>query len=566
LLQWNPKVEVKMSEHNKKVALIAYYDRICLSIRALSSALKNKGHIPYLIYFKDDRTVIKENIDEKSKYYQTINNNKFIGCGEDVNPPTQTEINLLLDKIKEINPDLIGISARTVGKEISKQIVTKLRKTLTNVFYIAGGWGPTLEPEEFLEFLDFVCLGEGDTAICDLLEAEDHKKVNNIAWMEKGKLRYNALSKGLPVDGLDYPDWDFQNKYMIEDNKITPHQYVYDTETYDIYASRGCPSTCTYCMACQWSRIYKKYGYSIPKVRLRSVESVIKELEYAKENYHIKYVRFMDSIFGYKKEWLLKFLDEYDKKIGKKFFCYLDERYIDEERIKRLKDSGFHFTTVGIQSANEKIRKEIMGRKISDDGIVRYAECLKKYGIRIKYDIIGWNPFETSESLGEGITFLKRLPKGERTVVFQIKIFPGSEIHELKEKIKPEMLTNEEFEYWAWIYQMILLSKESEEAADFILKFNAFKDNPRILQKILDEIIHRDQYQDKIIAARKIRKGEILTNVMIDQIKTDRKGGIFYDDKMKIIAKVACKEILEGHMVQWDDFFGTYQNVGKGEF
>jgi sialic acid synthase SpsE len=86
------------------------------------------------------------------------------------------------------------------------------------------------------------------------------------------------------------------------------------------------------------------------------------------------------------------------------------------------------------------------------------------------------------------------------------------------------------------------------------------------LQKILDEIIHRDQYQDKIIAARKIRKGEILTNVMIDQIKTDRKGGIFYDDKMKIIAKVACKEILEGHMVQWDDFFGTYQNVGKGEF
>jgi radical SAM superfamily enzyme YgiQ (UPF0313 family) len=554
-----------MSQQSKKVVLISYYDRICLSIRALSSSLKNKGHIPYLIYFKDDRTVIKENFEKKSKYYQTINNNKFIGCGEDVNPPTQIEINLLVEKVEEINPDLIGISARTVGKEISKRLVTELRKKLPDALYIAGGWGPTLEPEVFLEFMDFVCLGEGDTVICNFLEAIDPKKVKNIAWLENGILRYNELAKGLPVDHIDYPDWDFDNKYMIEDNKVTPHRYVYDTETYDIYASRGCPSTCTYCMACQLSRIYKKYGYGIPKVRLRSVESVIKELEYAKEKFKIKYVRFMDSIFGFNKEWLLKFLDQYDKKIGKKFFCYLDERYIDEDRIKRLKASGFHFTTVGIQSANEKIRNEIMGRKISDDGIVGYAECLKKYGIRIKYDIIGWNPFETTETLKEGIAFLKRLPKGERTVVFQIKIFPGSKIHELKNKKKPKTLTNNEFEYWAWIYQMVLLSKESEQVADFILRFEAFKASPRILQKIFDEIIQRDHYKDLIIAARKIRKGEILTNVMIDQKKTGEKGGIFYDDKLKIIAKVACKEIRQGQMVQWDDFYGAYQNVGNGE-
>ena len=113
---------------------------------------------------------------------------------------------------------------------------------------------------------------------------------------------------------------------------------------------------------------------------------------------------------------------------------------------------------------------------------------------------------------------------------------------------------------------MILLSKASEEVADFVLKFEAFKESPRILQKIFDEIIQSGQYKDKIIAARKIRKGEVLTNVMIDQIKTDIKGGIFYDDKMQIIAKVACKEIHPGQMVQWNDFYGAYQNIGKGEF
>ena len=87
----------------KKVVLIAFYDRVCLSIRALSSALKKNGHRPYLIFFKDDRSVIKDNFEEGNKYYQTITHNKFIGFGEDVNPPTQTEISLLVDKIKEID-------------------------------------------------------------------------------------------------------------------------------------------------------------------------------------------------------------------------------------------------------------------------------------------------------------------------------------------------------------------------------------------------------------------------------------------------------------------------------
>jgi radical SAM superfamily enzyme YgiQ (UPF0313 family) len=550
----------------KKVVLIAFYDRVCLSIRALSSALKKRGHRPYLIFFKDDRSVIKDDFENGSKYYQIISHNKFIGFGEDVNPPTETEISLLVKKIREINPEIIGISARTVSKEISKEIVKELRRYLSDAIYIAGGWGATLEPEAFLEFMDYVCLGEGDEVICEILRTNEPKKVNNVGWLEKGKLRHNKLAESLGVDRIDYPDWLFQNKYMVEDNVVIPLHNVYDTRTYDIYTSRGCPSTCTYCMACQWSRIYKKYGSGMPKVRLRTVESVIAELEYAKEMFGIKYVRFMDSIFGYNKKWILKFLDEFDKKIGVKFFCYLDERYIDEDRIRRLKDSGLKFTTVGIQSADEKIRKKIMGRKISDEGIIRYAECLKENEIKINYDIIGWNPFETNETLRNGIPFLKRLPKGERTVVFQIKIFPGSRIHELKLRLNPRPLTNNEYEYWAWIYQMILLSEESEQAADFILKFESFKNNPKIIQKIFDEIIQKNGSRDKIIAARNIDKGEVLTNVMIDQINSNGKGGIFYDDKAKIISKVTRRQISEGQIIQWNDFYGTYQNVGRVGF
>lgn len=555
-----------MLKKGKKVVLISFYDRVSVSTRALSSVLRKAGHRPYLIYFKDDRAVIKDSMDDSSEYYQMIINNKFVGCGEDVNPPVESEFKLLAEKVLEINPEVIAISARSVAKELSKKVTHLLRGVLPNALYIGGGFGPTIDPEAFLEFLDFVCLGEGEQAILDMVLSKNLKQLDNVAWLENGQFRYNKLAKGAVVDELSYPDWDLEDKYLIEDEKVTPMEDAYDVKTYDIFASRGCVSGCTYCMACHWDKMYEKYGGSMPKIRLRSVESVIDELLIAKEKYDLENIRFMDSIFGYNKKWLFEFLDIYDEKIGLKFFCHLDERYIDEERIKRLKASGINFTTVGIQSTNKKIRYEIMNRNVSNDSLVKYAETLVNNGIKLKYDIIGWNPFESNETLREGVDFLKRLPKGERTVVFKLNIFPGSTLSSIYEQKKPKALSNKEYEYWAWIYQMILRSKEAEQIADFVLKYNSFKDNPRILRELLDEAEGKLTKKDKIFAARDIRKGQIVTRVMLDPRETSEKGGIFYDNRHRVLSKVACRDIKKGDMVLLKDFFSAYQKVGGGNF
>ena len=76
----------------------------------------------------------------------------------------------------------------------------------------------------------------------------------------------------------------------------------------------------------------------------------------------IRYVRFKDSVFGYNRNWFKEFMDLYDRRIGLPFNCFLEDIFIDEERIRRLKASGLHKTVVGIQGVNEKIRKEILGR------------------------------------------------------------------------------------------------------------------------------------------------------------------------------------------------------------
>ena len=96
---------------SQEVVLICFYDRVCLSTRTLSSLLKAAGHDTHLVYFKDDRAAVIDTVDMDGRYFQYVFNNNYYGCGEDVNPPTETELQLLYDQITELRPDVVGISA-----------------------------------------------------------------------------------------------------------------------------------------------------------------------------------------------------------------------------------------------------------------------------------------------------------------------------------------------------------------------------------------------------------------------------------------------------------------------
>jgi radical SAM superfamily enzyme YgiQ (UPF0313 family) len=507
--------------------------------------------------------LVTKDFNPDAKYYQFIYNRNFVGCGEDVNPPTDIEMDLLLKKVTEIGPEVIGISARSIAVDLSRKLVGKLRSECPKARYLAGGYGPTMEPEIFLQFIDYVCLGEGEKVIDGLVSAKDPCKLPNVAWLEQGKLRWNPPAEPVNLDTLPFPDWGYNNKFIIEDDLIRPIEECYDTYTYDIFASRGCPNTCTYCLACQWDSIYRQLGQKMPKIRIRSPKSVINELLMAKKNLGIKYVRFKDSIFGFRKKWFYEFMDLYDKKIGLPFNCLLEDLFIDEKRIERLRQSGLKTTTVGIQGVNERIRREILGRRSTNDEIVAYAQMLRKNDVGIKYDIIHWNPFDTKETLKDGIKFLKRLPKGEDVVIFQLKRFPLSKLDHLYKTVNPKGLSFEEYEYYAWVYQMILRSEETERIADFVSQYEAFKKYPRILKWLMDEEVNRFKQQYKIVSRRDITAGELITNVMIERSRLEEEGGILWEDRTKILARKARKIIEKGSPLNWDDVFGSYDHKGE---
>lgn len=544
---------------NQKVVLISFFDRTCESTRMLASSLKKAKHRPYLLFFKDDRAATLEKLNSKNKNYQSVFNMNFVGSGSDVNPPTDKEIELLTEKIGEIKPAVIGFSARTATKELCKQLVKHLRLVFPSTRYIAGGYGPTLEPEYFLQFVDYVCLGEGDNAIVDLVELKEPAGASNVASLKNGKLIYGNLAKGCALDKLPVADWSFEDKFMIEENKVVPvHQY-FDINTYYIFTTRGCPSSCTYCQACQWQTMYKKYNATIPKVRLRSPQNVIAELMQAKETFNIEYVRFMDSIFGINKKWFNEFMDLYDKHIQLRFYCFVDVRWTDSKMLQRLARSGLIKTTLGIQATTEKIRKEVMGRAVKDEQIIKFARALVENELTFKYDIIHWNPFDTNETLARGAEFLEKLPKGEQVDLFQLKVFPGSKLHEKILLEKPVPLSNEEYEYWVWVYQLIMRDKTTEKIANNAMNNIYYKNNPHQLKRLLEEAMSQIALKYRLYASRRIGKNEKISNLMLTRKKTTTANAIPYDQLLSVVGKVARKEIGKDFPITMDDVYGSYE-------
>ena len=544
----------------QKVVLVSFYDKTCMGVRVLSAILKEAGHTTYLLILKDDRSATSNEFKKNTQYFQSVHNLHYVCTGEDVNMPSEEEIDITVRKMQDIQPDVIAFSGRSVTKDMCKGLVKRLREVLPGVRYIGGGFGPWIEPMYYLNFLDYVCLGEGDKAILKLVELEDPDHSENVAIIKNCKLSFNKLAPEVDLDTLPFADWSFENKYMVEDNKILPLKDCYDTEAYYLFASRGCPSTCTYCQSCQWPSLYSKYDSNISKTRLRSPQNVIDELLFAKKEYNVKSVKFMDSIFGYNKKWFFEFMDLYDKHINLRFHCLTDARFNDEKVVERMVRSGLTKCVVGIQGTTEHIRKDILGRNVTNEHIIRFAKVLVKHNMPIRYDIIHWNPYDSNETLAEGADFLRKLPKGEHVEIFVLKTYPGSWMTQRIQKENPVPLSDEDFEYWLWIYQLILRSKETEEIADFAMKYNCFRKNPKILRDLLGEASSNMKTRYRLFASRDIEKGELASISKFAKKKSDLASAIEHEAMYSLAGKVFRKEVKKDQPITVNDIYGSYEN------
>jgi anaerobic magnesium-protoporphyrin IX monomethyl ester cyclase len=293
---------------------------------------------------------------------------------------------------------------------------------------VFGGIHAIAVPETVLKntCVDYVIRGEGEHALCDLMDhlalkrlPEELKKINNLAFMVNGQMVLNPLR---PYIG-DLDALPFSDKKLFFDAEP-----VLRRNPYLLMSSRGCPYTCSYC--CN-GLVHGLYGSGNGShVRRRSVENVLEELVRAKEQFAITSVGFLDDVFTMSRSWLEDFAPKYKARIGLPFHCNIHPIGFSAKIARLLKDNGCRLVFLDVQSGSERVRKEVFLRHESNECIFNAVRHLKDADLPFNADHIFGAPGETEEDLVKSFE-LYRAIRPNMLQSFWLTYYPGTRIVDL---------------------------------------------------------------------------------------------------------------------------------------
>ncbi|MBS3763503.1 MAG: B12-binding domain-containing radical SAM protein, partial [Planctomycetes bacterium] len=273
-------------------------------------------------------------------------------------------------EVRDYDPDLVGFSVVTPQYQAARRIAEIVREG-SDAPIVCGGIHPTMAPEETLqdECWDYICVGEGEDAIIDMVDrlesGESLKEISNIAYREDGEVVRNSLRPFKELTELppkDYKLFDFQKMIDAKNGWV------------GLMASRGCPFRCSYCFNHRMVDLYQESTGLARKelnyIRKHPVDAVIAEIEYLLENYeNIDTFIFDDDILTLEKDYLRDLCRRYAEVSDLPFVCNAHVRFFDRERAEMLKSAGCRIVKFGLESGSERVRREIMHRRMSDEKI-----------------------------------------------------------------------------------------------------------------------------------------------------------------------------------------------------
>ena len=305
--------------------------------------------------------------------------------------------------IMKIKPDVIGISLMEPQFKYAEEFCNDLGNYYKG-FVICGGPYPSMDPETVIsvDAVNAVCVGEGEDAVCELVESleagRDYTQIKNL-WVKdaNGNIARNRLRPFTDLTKLPPED-----KELFDLKKILPLKN-FQLET---MLSRGCIYKCTYCINDSYVKQYKKLS-DVPVslksyTRIKNIDTAVTEIKSVVSKFpEIKKVAFIDDNFMIYTSFIEEFCQKYKEEIGLPFMCNINPMSFDLSKVKLLKDAGCNDIRFGIESGSERIKKEIMKRQITNESVIGAFKKTAELGLMSSsFNMIGL-PTETKEEVFE---------------------------------------------------------------------------------------------------------------------------------------------------------------------
>ena len=249
-----------------------------------------------------------------------------------------------IQRLREEKPNWLVMesSTRTIREDLRlAEAIKKEFKTKV----IMTGQHPMANPEEVLKVADFVCVGEYEFAVLDLVRGKDPKIIPGVYPNSRGELP--------DINLLPFPEDD-------DVRRIDYHEPNCRFRQIQMYGSRGCPRRCNFCAA---ATLY----YDQLNWRPRNIDSIIQEIKELKDKYpEMEGIFFDEETHNIQKNFNIQLSQEI-KKSGLddlKYEAMCEYISLDEEALVEMKSAGYYKIRFGIETGSDHVAEQMtLGKK-----------------------------------------------------------------------------------------------------------------------------------------------------------------------------------------------------------
>jgi putative variant cofactor biosynthesis B12-binding/radical SAM domain protein 1 len=332
--------------------------------------------------------------------------------------------------MEDRRPDIVALSLRNIdplaGHLVSylsslKTAAALVRKILPDSRIMVGGPAFSLFGTRLMEVvseIDYGLVGEGEFAFPRIIGSDiDAAAVPGLLWRKNGAIHQNHTGQGIPLEEI--PPMDIAT--FDPEDYTKGNAYVAPV---GIEGKRGCDLSCGYC-------VYPCLGGG--RMRLRSPEKIVDEIEFLHREHGICLFHFTDSVVNRPVEHFEALTKEFiARKLNIGWTGFFREDTLDSRLAGLALDAGLvaiYFSADALTDHGLKL----LGKRLTKHDILRAAKVTAERNILTMCHFLLNLPGEGETEAAEAWEMLDRLleihagPANLGAVIFNhVRLYPGA--------------------------------------------------------------------------------------------------------------------------------------------